>query len=139
MSKLGTIEVQLTLSEDAKTFLTALVAGMATATETVTEEVGDVKVTTITKEPAKKPASTKKPAAKKEEPAPEPEKEEETDPLDEGGADEQPTKDDVKKALGAYREIEGTDALVEVLQKFGASSLTELDEKHYADVIAAVK
>ena len=48
------------------------------------------------------------------------------------------TKDDVRKALQAYREIEGTPAMLEVLKKAGAANLNELTEDKYDEVIAAV-
>lgn len=48
------------------------------------------------------------------------------------------TKDDVRKALQAYREIEGTPAMLEVLKKHGAANLNELAEDQYDAVVAAV-
>jgi uncharacterized protein with WD repeat len=48
------------------------------------------------------------------------------------------TKDDVRKALQAYREIEGTPAMLEVLKGFGASNLNELKEAQYDEVVAKV-
>lgn len=48
------------------------------------------------------------------------------------------TKDDVRKALQAYREIEGTPAMLEVLKKVGAANLNELAEDKYDEVLAAV-
>lgn len=58
------------------------------------------------------------------------------------GGDEKPkstkTKDDVRKALQAYREIEGTPAMLEILKKHGASTLNDLAEDQYDAVVAAV-
>lgn len=48
------------------------------------------------------------------------------------------SKDDVRKALQAYREIEGTPAMLEVLKGFGASNLNELKEAQYDEVVAKV-
>jgi hypothetical protein len=48
------------------------------------------------------------------------------------------TKDDVRKALQAYREIEGTPAMLEVLKGFGASNLNELKEAQYDEIVAKV-
>ena len=48
------------------------------------------------------------------------------------------SKDDVRKALQAYREIEGTPAMLEVLKKHGAANLNELAEDQYDAVVAAV-
>ena len=48
------------------------------------------------------------------------------------------TKDDVRKALQAYREIEGTPAMLEVLKGFGAANLNELKEAQYDEVVAKV-
>ena len=48
------------------------------------------------------------------------------------------TKDDVRKALQAYREIEGTPAMLEILKKHGAANLNELAEDQYDAVVAAV-
>lgn len=58
------------------------------------------------------------------------------------GGEEKPaptkTKDDVRKALQAYREIEGTPAMLEVLKKHGAATLNGLAEDQYDAVVAAV-
>ena len=48
------------------------------------------------------------------------------------------TKDDVRKALQAYREIEGTPAMLEILKKHGAANLNELAEDQYDAVVMAV-
>lgn len=58
------------------------------------------------------------------------------------GGDDKPkstaTKDDVRKALQAYREIEGTPAMLEILKKHGTSTLNDLAEDQYDAVLAAV-
>lgn len=48
------------------------------------------------------------------------------------------TKDDVRKVLQAYREIEGTPAMLEILKKHGVATLNELAEDQYDAVVAAV-
>jgi membrane protein involved in colicin uptake len=48
------------------------------------------------------------------------------------------TKDDVRKALQNFREIEGTPAMLEVLKSFGADNLNELKESQYDEVVAKV-
>lgn len=48
------------------------------------------------------------------------------------------TKDDVRKALQGFREIEGTPAMLEVLKSFGAANLNELKESQYDEVVAKV-
>lgn len=48
------------------------------------------------------------------------------------------TKDELRRALQAYREIEGTAAMLEILKKFGANSLADLAEDQYDAVFAIV-
>lgn len=88
-----------------------------------------IKVETPKKETVKKEA--KKAAA-------------EPDPI----ADEKPAKaaseftiEHVRDALKAYREIEGQDAMLDILkqQGGGAKNLAELKEEHFAAVINATK
>ena len=55
-----------------------------------------------------------------------------------GGDKPKHTKDDVRKALQAYREIEGTPAMLEILKKAGATTLNDLAEDKYDEVVAAV-
>ncbi|UUV44833.1 hypothetical protein RCRUDOLPH_66 [Rhodobacter phage RcRudolph] len=57
-----------------------------------------------------------------------------------GDAGDKPkhSKDDVRKALQAYREIEGTPAMLEILKKAGATTLNDLAEDKYDEVVAAV-
>ncbi len=57
---------------------------------------------------------------------------------DAGGDKPKHTKDDVRKALQAYREIEGTPAMLEILKKAGATTLNDLAEDKYDEVVAAV-
>ena len=58
------------------------------------------------------------------------------------GSDDKPkstaTKDDVRKALQAYREIEGTPAMLEILKKHGSTTLNDLAEDQYDAVLASV-
>lgn len=48
------------------------------------------------------------------------------------------SKDDVRKALQAYREIEGTPAMLEILKKHGSTTLNDLAEDQYDAVLASV-
>lgn len=58
------------------------------------------------------------------------------------GSDDKPksvaSKDDVRKALQAYREIEGTPAMLEILKKHGSTTLNDLAEDQYDAVLASV-
>jgi predicted lipid-binding transport protein (Tim44 family) len=100
-------------------------------------------------EEAKKPAARRKPADKPA-PAPEPEPEQvdppadpedEVDPLGEDPVDEKTyTEDEVRTALKAYREVEGSAAMMEILRTHGdADSMATLKPAKYAAVMAAIK
>lgn len=72
---------------------------------------------------------------KKETPAPEPEKKAGPEPAQETPTEKAYTKADVRKFLagvagGHRREVK------ELLKKYGADTLTQLDEKHYAAIMA---
>lgn len=94
-------------------------------------------------------AAVEKQAAKKAEkpapeptPEPEPEPEPEVDPLDEGEPaveEETFTEDQVRQACKDYREINGSDAIMAILKKHGASGLGSLKPEHYASVMKEVR
>lgn len=129
---------------------TLAIGAPATPASEVVIEATDTKPTTrkratppADKAPAEKPVEEKKP----DEPPVE-EKAEEVDPLDDGQAvdplaDDEPaktyTKEEVRTALKSYQNIEGSAAMMEVLRKHGADSLSNLAEARYAEVMAAVK
>jgi hypothetical protein len=55
-------------------------------------------------------------------------------------AEPQPVKvgyQDAAKAIVDLTRVKGRDAAVAVLAKFGAARLSDVDEKHYADVVKA--
>lgn len=102
---------------------------------------GGHQVDTAFPDPAEEPV-TKKPATKKtEKPAdPEPEPVEESDPLDEGEEKAEVfTEDQVRKALKDYRDINGTDATMVILAKYGAKGMGSLKPEDYAAVMEAVR
>jgi len=49
------------------------------------------------------------------------------------------TKDELRKALQSFREIEGTPAMLDVLKRHGASNINELPIESYASVLKAVQ
>ena len=70
------------------------------------------------------------------------EKPAEIDPLaDEPAIDDAPkaTFEDVLKALSDYRDIEGTQAVVDLLAKYDAEHVKKLKPEHFADVIRDTK
>lgn len=90
----------------------------------------------------KKPTTRKAPAKKEEEPAPPPAAEEpdpldDADPLDE--AEETFTEDQVRAALKDYRDINGGDAVMAILEKHGAKGMGSLKKEHYAAVMKEVR
>ena len=62
----------------------------------------------------------------------------EVDPLADVPAKDAPkvSFEDVLKALSEYRDIEGTQAVVDLLASYGAEHVKKLDPAHYAEVVA---
>ena len=73
-------------------------------------------------EPAEEPEKKKAPAKKKQEPEPE--------------AEITITKEDVRKVLSEVSQAGHRTEVIELLKKYGAGNITNLDAKDYAAVIA---
>jgi len=78
--------------------------------------------------PAEKPAE-----AAKAPPAPEP------DPLDDAPAAPPIDRETVRAALKAVQALDGKDAAVALLKKYGANSMSELKDEHFANALADAK
>ena len=84
-----------------------------------------------------KPAAKPKPKAKPKAKDPEPESEEETEEETEEDSDETPDIEAVRDAVRSVMQALGKEDAFKILGDHGADGVSELKEKHYADVISA--
>lgn len=119
--------ITITLDEEAVTVIADAVAERIAELVDAGEEPEEK--TKPKAKPKTKPKT--KPKAKEPEPA------DDDDDDDAGDDDDGPTLEEVRKALKEYAAIEGKEAAIQILKDHGASSMSELDEEHYADVVAA--
>lgn len=123
---------------------TAIEAVLAILASAPTGGVVVAKAPTTRKAPPK--ATDTPPPAEEQQPDPEPEKDplDEGDPLDDAPAEPEVkkwTEDEVRAALKSYREINGGDAVMTVLEEHGggAKGMGSLKPEFYAAVMKEVR
>lgn len=104
--------------------------------ETMLKEIKKGIVPSSSSTEEKKPVT--KPKAEEKKPDPKPEEDDDDMGLDDDDDDE-PTIEQVRTALKAYRDVEGKDAAIKILKDHGASSMGDLKSDKYAEVLAAAK
>jgi folate-dependent tRNA-U54 methylase TrmFO/GidA len=140
------LKAQLQCQERSADALESIAAALGVIAKKM-EIAGSYIVETAT--PEKKPATGSRRQVKnveREEPVEQPIADEtpveveevtELDPLEEPETPvaEEFTADDVKKALAAYREINGTPAMMKILSDHDATGMGSLKPEHYASVM----